>query len=190
MLVTQQAFHNAGSTVDMEAPRVWDLGASIVKNAAGPELSYSLSGRLYLSKSGWILLTVPNDLAHGAFKALNEPGIEMPEDFNAHISVMRPEELEQIGGPDVIDERGKSFRYTLGPLRSVEPAGWPEMSKVWFIEVNSPELSALRKSYGLPALPNENKFKFHITVAVRKKNVLRESEVRKAACLLAALGDL
>jgi 8-oxo-dGTP pyrophosphatase MutT (NUDIX family) len=46
------------------------------------------------------------------------------------------------------------------------------------VQVASPELAALRKSYGLSALPNED-HPFHITVAVRRKNVLGPNEVAK-----------
>jgi hypothetical protein len=49
---------------------------------------------------------------------------------------------------------------------------------VWAIQVASPELAALRKSYGLSPLPNGD-HQFHITVAVRRKNVLAPNEVAK-----------
>ena len=158
------------------------LGQYTVKKAADtPELSYSLGGRLFISKSGWGLLSVPNALVRGAFAALHEPGTELPPDLNAHISVLRPEDLEVIGGADLVKERGQVFRYTLGPLRSVKPAGWPGISRVWFIEVRSPELQQLRKSYGLSPLPKENQFQFHITVAVRKAGVLQANELSRAS---------
>ena len=141
-------------------------------------LSYGLKGKLYKSQSGWLLLTVPNALARGCFDALGELGAELPPSkgsaFNAHISVVRPEELATIKGE--VTERGHDFSYTLGPVREVEPAGWPEMSKVWFIEVRSPELEKLRKSYGLTALPDGDKKPFHITFAVRRRAVLHDNE--------------
>jgi hypothetical protein len=143
------------------------------QGSEAPELSYGLRGRLYASKSGWVLLSVPNALGRGCFDALNEPGVELPPDYNAHISVIRPDELAAKGlDAAQITERGHDFGYTLGPVRTTEPAGWGDMSRVWFIDVNSPDLEKLRKSYGLPPLPNENKFKFHITFAVRRKNVI------------------
>jgi len=159
----------------------------MAKEGAAPSLAYSLAGRLVGSKSGWIVLEVPMALVHGAFDALHEPGVEMPpafsdyENYKAHISVMRPDEVEQIGGLDKITERGHFFHYTLGPIQTVEPAGWAEMSKVWFIKVKSPELEKLRKSYGLSARPKDNEFDFHITIGVRRKNVLRANDVAKAA---------
>lgn len=150
-----------------------------------PVVEYNLVGTLQRSKD-WILLSVPNAFVRGVFAAMQEPGIEVPPQkesgaLNAHISVMRPEEVEMIGGPDKITERGKQFHYTLGRLYSVEPAGWSEMSKVYMVQVHSPELQALRRSYGLSGIPNEGKFAFHITVAVKRRGVLGRNEVSKAA---------
>jgi len=162
------------------------LTESATKAAAAPATSYGMKGKLYLSKSGWILLSVPNSLVRGAFDALNEPGITLPDHehgFNAHITVMRPEEIEELGGADKVTERGQEFPYTLGPVKTVNPAGWAEMSKVWYIEVKSPELKKLRKTYGLTALPNENKHEFHITIATRKKGVLGANGQSKAAAI-------
>lgn len=164
-------------------PATYLPAAAKRKYAEVPQLSYGLSGRLYLSRSGWLLLQVPNALGQGAFTALDELGVELPKNkdgvYNAHISVIRPEELETIGGPEAVTERGKTFRYTLGQVRSTKPSGWSEMSRVWFIEVQSPELEQLRRSYGLPSLPNQGKFKFHITFAVRRVNTLRTNDVAK-----------
>lgn len=142
-----------------------------------PEMVTALAGRLYLSASGWGLLKVPNDLVRGIFQAMNEAGIALPpsdskkKDFklNAHISVLRPEEIEKAGGPGVFSEFGKHFHYQIGAVHSVEPEGWDGMERVYMIDVDSPELEALREKYGLSKLPNKNKFRFHITVAVRPK---------------------
>ena len=101
--------------------------------------------------------------------------------FNAHITVMRPEEIKQVGGADKISERGKQFHYTISRLYSVEPEGWPEMAKVWFLRVHSPELQQLRRSYGLSSLPKDGKHDFHVSVAVRRKGVLGRNETRKDA---------
>lgn len=160
------------------------------------DISYSMSGRLFLSGSGWLLLSVPNAFVHGVFQSLDEQGIELPprkssndpEDadsrLRAHISVMRPEEIEKhVGDPDKISERGKVFHYTTGAVKSFNPVGWDEMSKCWVVEVKSPELEKFRKSYGMTKLPQrgEKTLPFHITVAVRRKGVLLPNETRKAA---------
>lgn len=157
----------------------------LFKSAGKAELSYGLTGKLHFSKSGWLLLTVPNALGVGAFDALGEPGVELPGDpYNAHITVMSPSEVEAIG-PDKISERGHEFTYTLGPVRSVDgPAGQKELSRVWYIEVRSPDLEKLRKSYGLSATPKDGEYDFHITFACRKKKVLQDNPVAKAASLV------
>lgn len=131
-----------------------------------------LTGRLFLSQSGWLLLSVPNGLARGIFEALAVPGIELPEDFNAHISVMRPED---IAGRD-ISERGQSFNYRLHELVEISDPGDLSLSRVWALRVTSPQLKKLRISYGLSAEPM---YPFHITVAIRKKYVLVRNSVSK-----------
>lgn len=161
-------------------------GQSLVKTAGEPTVAYNLSGVLHLSGSGWLMLSVPNALVHGVFAAMNEPGAELPPGpdngpMSAHISVMRPEEIEMIGGPSKITERGKQYRYSLGRLTTVEPEGWSEVSRVWMLTVHSPELQAFRRSYGLSGLPNDGKFAFHITCAVKRKGVLGRNDTRKGA---------
>jgi hypothetical protein len=145
--------------------------------------SYPLSGRLYLSKTGWLLLAVPNALVRGVYDAMPAPGAELPttgamgvgeksELLNAHITVMTGDEVTQVGA-DKINERGHMFGYTLGALKEIEPRSGSNLSKIWAIQVAAPLLSALRKSYGLSALPNDEPF--HITVAVRKRGVLLDN---------------
>lgn len=164
---------------------LFKLAADFAKTGGVPEITYNLSGRLYLSSSGWILLTVPNALVRGAFSAMTEPGVELPPSgpdgvLNAHISVMRPEEVESLGGSDKITERGKQFTYTLGRIYTVEPETWSDMRKVWYIKVHSPALQELRRSYGLSSLPNEGKYDFHITIAALRKKVLGRNDTSKA----------
>lgn len=145
----------------------------------------TLSGRLVMADSGYLLLEVPNAFVRGVFSQLAVPGIELPprssDDgrLRAHISVMRAEEVEKI--PGKITELGKVFRYQLGQLREVKPSGWEDVEKVWFVRVDSPELKTLRKSYGLPALPVKNgkEMPFHITCALRRRNVLRAGQKAK-----------
>lgn len=161
----------------------YDLGQAAVllsrsaEKQAAATLSYGLRGRLVFSPSGYVLLEVPNDLGNGAFKALAEPSVEQPISksrgtYNAHVSVMRPDEVESIGGPDKIKQRGHTFAFTLGPVREINnPAGWSEVSKCWVIDIRSPELMQLRRSLGL----GEPKFPFHLTFAIRKKNALRKT---------------
>jgi ADP-ribose pyrophosphatase YjhB (NUDIX family) len=156
--------------------------------SAAPVASHYLAGRLYMAKSGWLLLSVPNALVRGVFDAMTDAGVELPragvlnvpnvdkELLNAHISVMTAEEAEKIGAGN-INERGHSFRYSLGPVKEITPKNIDGVSKIWAIQVSSPDLSALRKSYGLSAFPKDEPF--HITVAVRRAKVLGNNAVSK-----------
>jgi len=160
----------------------------LAKSSKTASAEYHLSGRLYLAKSGWLLLSVPNALVRGVFDAMSHAGAELPlagtmnvpnvdkELLNAHISVMTADDVEAIGA-NKINERGHSFKYALGHVKELTPGNIDGVSKIWAIQIASPELSALRKSYGLSALPKDEPF--HITVAVRRKNVLRENDVSK-----------
>jgi hypothetical protein len=142
-------------------------------------MTYSLKGRLTLSRTGWVLLEVPNSIGNGLFQALTEHGIEQPVSqthgrYNAHVSVIRPEEVEAAGGSSVIKARGQTFGFNLGAVREINaPAGWDEVSKCWVVEVRSPELMTLRRSLGL----GEPKYPFHITFAIRKKNALKAASL-------------
>ena len=154
------------------------------KQAAEATVCRDLTGKLYLSKSGWLLLSVPNGLARGAFDALQAVGAELPKKntddpnstFNAHISVMSADEVASIGA-DKITERGHDFHYTTGQLKTCKPEGWDGVSQVWFITVDSPELRNLRKSYGLE--PLRKGFDHHITIAIKRTGVTGNNGVSK-----------
>jgi hypothetical protein len=152
--------------------------------ASDPEPAYALAGPLYLSASGWVIVGVPNALVRGVFDAIVEPGVELPPPgpdgrLNAHVSVMSPDDVKLIGGPDRVTERGHQFRYTLGRLVSFEPTGWSGTSRVWALTVHSPDLQALRRSYGLSGLPRNGEGMFHVTVARRREKVLGRNETGK-----------
>lgn len=168
------------------AAAMLSLTAQRLKVASVPETVHALQGKLYLSQSGWLLLAVPNALGRGAFDALCAVGAELPTRdtgdpeavYNAHISVMTKDEVDSLGGGSKINERGHMFAYTLGPVKELTPSGWGDVSKCWIIEIQSPELKALRKSYGLTALPRGD-HEFHITIGIRRKRVLHGNDISK-----------
>jgi hypothetical protein len=165
------------------AKEIYDAGKCFVKEAADASVAYVLAGRLQLAESGWLMVGVPNAFVRGIHAAMATPGIELPTSptsglLNAHISVMRPEEITAIGGADKITERGKQYRYTLGRMYSVKPDD-ASFAEVWFVKVHSPELQQLRRTYGLSSLPNDGKYEFHITVAVRRRGVLGRNDTAK-----------
>ena len=165
-----------------------EVGIRVVKEAAEHAPSYGMAGVLYVSRStGYLLLSVPNALMHGAFAALAEPGVELPPGPpggapSAHITVMSKEEVDAVGGPDKITERGRQFHYRIGGLTTLDnPEGWAAVARVWSIVCHAPELQALRRSYGLSSLPHGGEGVFHITVAVRRKAVLGRNTTAKGA---------
>lgn len=161
-------------------------GERLAKLAADAEVAYSLKGMLYLSQSGYVLLSVPNAMVRGLFSALQEPGVILPPStdgpgLNAHITVFSPAELKELGGADKLNERGKQFAYTTGRFKTMEPGDhWPGVDRIWYVQVHSPELQELRRSYGMSGLPQEGECPFHITVAVRKRGILARNEKSKA----------
>ena len=159
----------------------YDLGEAVVLLKEAAAKTHSLSGELYGSSKGALLLSVPNALVRGAFSAIDENGLVLPNQgkFNAHIVVMTPEEVSKTGGLSKITERGKHFHYNLGPLHEGPVTNSFDFSKVWFLSVNSPELAQLRKTYGLDSGPG--KHGFNIVVALRKLGVLGRNEISKLA---------
>lgn len=141
-----------------------------------------LQGRLCLSSYGSLYLSVPNALVLGAYRALPAAGLSLPfvdGKLNAKITVMTPAELRGIGGGDKISERGKSYEYRLLSLESGDDDGMDTgYSRSWYFRVSSPQLSQLRRTYGLAGEPQDT---FHITVARRRTGVLYSTPVSKLA---------
>ena len=139
--------------------------------------SFNLVGRFVIAKSThgsgyWGKLNIPTALIQGLYAAINEPGIELSPG-NAHVTVLTSDEVEKIGKQN-ITENGKYFAFKLQGVKHVRPSGWHEMSRVWFVEVSSPELKKLRASYGLTYLPHGHNF--HVTIAVRRKGILAPND--------------
>ena len=163
-------------------PDLTKLAYSVAQNVVKESAEYHLAGRLYIANDGWGYISVPNALVRGAFDALDEQGAELPRTtngkFNASIPVFSPAEVGKIGGPAKITERGHSFKYTLGKVKHMAPRNL-DAGRIWVIEVKSPSLRNLRKSYGLtPTLRNDSQ-PFHIVIGIRRKWILRDSTIRK-----------
>lgn len=149
---------------------------SLAKAASEHTLTYSLTGRLQRSRTGWLVLTVPAPLVRGAFDALDEHGLEPPQEFA--IPVISPQELQRLGGADKITERGHSFHYAVGGLVAAEPFH-QGVSRVLSFTVKSPDLVKLRVSYGLDPAPGAGGFR--LPVAVRKTHVMGKNDISKGA---------
>lgn len=160
----------------------YDLGqaSALVKSAA--DKANIMSGELYASSNGALLLSVPNSFVRGAFDTLEETGLTLPYfngRLNAHVVVMTPEEVKQVGGTNKVSERGHRFNYNLGGLRTASINNSLSYSRCWFFSVGSQELSELRKTYGLSATPG--KHGFHVVLALRKTGVFGNNDTTKHA---------
>lgn len=148
-----------------------------------------MTGLLQITNSkcaspSYLIVGIPTALVRGIFDAMHEPGISLPAAVDggalrAGIVVMTPEELKQIGGTEKISERGKAFSYYLDKLKETPAKGWPGVSTCWHMQINSPELGKLRRSYGLPTKV-EGDSEFSIIVAVRKTGVLTANAKSKS----------
>jgi hypothetical protein len=140
----------ASSDTDIEYKNVPMVGRFMIQEGDG---SYGV-------------LKVPEDFKRSVFNAIKTRGMQYDDAHGAHISVFTDEELE--GMPKIIPEEGEIFPFFLRSVESVNPEGWDEMERVWFVTVESKELEALRKKYGFtPKM--FGKHEFHITVAVKPK---------------------
>lgn len=128
----------------------------------------------------WAFLQVDKGIPSSAFQALQYNGVPCePRYDNPHVTVVRASEVEELqkvygkdGWKDAILTGGDQFEFWLKEMVDVEPIGWDEMDRVWFIRIESPELQRRRMSLGLTPLPtadNGMELDFHITVAVRPK---------------------
>ena len=133
----------------------------------------SLVGTLKKTKDNYVYLDISNNIMNGLYSMLPEADTEKPpynnKGFNnigAHISVIYIDEYKDNNLED-IKEIGKEFKFKTGIVYSVNPEGWKEMSEIWFMDVDSPELEKMRQEYGLPKfIDNHN---FHISFAVKRK---------------------
>jgi DNA-directed RNA polymerase beta subunit len=148
------------------------------------------TGRLIHSRHNqkdWVLLKVHKGLCEATYDSLKAEGIDCEPKFDQpHISIMRPEEVEQLkkkfgnswqGAAKI----GHPMRFSVTRIVNLVPAGWDKYDRVWFLECSSPDLEKYREDLGLPCLPQNNEsghdMRFHITVAVHPNTVSKAAEL-------------
>jgi DNA-directed RNA polymerase subunit beta len=130
------------------------------------------------SDKPWAYLKIHKGLPEAAYQALVDQGVECEPRYDLpHISVLRNWEAQQLIGKygkkwKTICGHGRKFPFSLqNAMVDLDPEGWKEMDRVWFLEAKSPELRAHRKSLGFEDLPRGDdsgkEFQFHVTVAVK-----------------------
>ena len=127
-------------------------------------------GQLKQSEDSFVYVNVPDDFINSMFFLVNDPDATKPPYFDkgvnfigARISVIGTEEIKKNNIQ--FKEMGKQIRYSIKGLFHVNPKDWREMSRVWFVEVESQDLEDLRRSYGL--CNKLNGHSFHITIATK-----------------------
>jgi hypothetical protein len=143
-----------------------------IKQSAQKLEEVELKGILKQTKDKFVYIKIDNDFIKGVFPLISNDGAEEPPYFGkgeigAHISAITKDEIE---GKNIekIDELGEEIPFYIKGVFSTNPAGWSEMSRVWFVTIDCPRIVEIRKKYKLPATYDGKGHDFHITVAVRK----------------------
>lgn len=128
----------------------------------------------------WVYLEIDKGIPESAYNALKQMGIPCEPRFdNPHITVIKKDEIDKLKEmhgdkwKDAVLTGGEDYTFEIQEMVDVDPAGWDDMDRVWFLKCNSPALSAKRIALELSALPTSEEGEeqnFHITVAVRAAN--------------------
>ena len=129
-----------------------------------------IKGRLMQTEDGFLYVDLPDQLLDAFTAMIDDPKAKKPpyhtkkmNNVGAHVSVAYKDEMKD----KEIKELGDEFYCGIKGFVSLDPEGWNEMDRVWFLELDAPDLKKLRKSYGLSEKLNGHEF--HATVAIRKK---------------------
>ncbi len=124
------------------------------------------------NNDGFYYLDIPQPFVTGLYNMMVDEVDETPYkqkgygQIGAHISVIHEDEFED---EVEIKEVGQSFDFTILGVKQTNPDGWDDMSQVYFVEVECPQICKMRKSYGLSKTYQGKGHNFHITFAVDKK---------------------
>lgn len=135
----------------------------------------------------WVYVEVHKGLVDAAFESLKSQGIECSKaPNNPHITLLREGEAGKLYkdfGPTKwkgAAKDGMPIRFALQRIVNLVPAGWKDIDRVWFLEVESPDLKKYRSDLGLDKIPKHERtghdMRFHISFAVHRPS----SEVKKA----------
>lgn len=155
--------------------------------------------RAELGKNGkpWVYAEVHGGLVESALASLKAQGIECERTPNApHITVIQSDEAQKLykeHGPirwKGAAKAGTPVRFALQKLVSLIPHGWKDIDRVWFLEVDSPDLSKYRQDLGLTKLPRnsdrDHDQRFHITFAVHRPSTTIKRAEELFGCKRAA----
>jgi (2Fe-2S) ferredoxin/DNA-directed RNA polymerase subunit RPC12/RpoP len=134
------------------------------------------SGKLQIDSLGDLVVDVPSALLRGCFSAIKEPGAELcvGSAWKARFIVMDRDEVETIGSK-AISERGKDFDFKINGSSS-SSIDTPDISKIWYLDIDCPDAERIRQSYGLKGKPEAG---FRALFGVRRKRLFTNSSVAK-----------
>lgn len=148
------------------SPRLEMKSDAIITHAKN---AFSSTGQLKIDGRGFVYLDISDEIIFDLFAILDNSNTTIPPYFGdnlygAHISVVLASESRLNAHINLI---GKELPFTITGCYSVEPENWEEVERVWFLTIDSPELSLVRTKLGLePKIMNHD---FHITFAIQKR---------------------
>lgn len=124
------------------------------------------------TKEGYVYLKVNNNYITELLKRIQTVGhLTMPSSMTykkgigAHISVIYAHELKKRA-IHPLPELGRQYSFVISQVQTVAQQV-DKNKRLWILEVKSPELEALRRSYGLSPLLKGHQF--HITLGMETK---------------------
>lgn len=136
----------------------------------------------------WLYLEVEQGIPKSAFEALQLSGVPCEARYDSpHITVTKNDETLEIikrfgkeKWKEYVLSGPEQYAFTIHEMVDVDPDGWDEMDRVWFLRCESPAVIAKRIALDLTPLPNGDDGEpqnLHITVAVRPAaEVVTESQ--------------
>ena len=129
-----------------------------------------LSGKLITDDRGFTYLDIENEYIYEllpfleTFGATNPPYFDAIYDAGAHVSVILASEIHEPLNLENIED---DIPFHITGCYFVEPENWVEMETIWFLTIDAPKLSEIRRSVGLSDKIQDHEF--HITFAVKKR---------------------
>ncbi len=125
-------------------------------------------GALQKTSDGFLYLKVTDRYVYELLPllpdVLSPPPYFGPGLIGAHISIIRPEEIDWTS-PPILPALGTRYAFSLGHFAWAIPKNVPKTSKIYFLTVDSPELVKIRTDASLS--PQYKGQDLHITIGVQ-----------------------
>ena len=120
--------------------------------------------------NGFVYLDINDDFIKNLHQTFAPAEAQLPPYFGpgkagAHISVILKDESQP--GQLALAEIGQSFAFRLVNINTVQPKGFTDVNRVWFLTTACSQMGDLRAKYGLSSRIHGD-HDFHLTFAVQK----------------------